>query len=114
MDTTEARMRMLDLANRGLGLLEEFRSGDEASRSTIEQFRRIVDEARSLLSDAGYPAEGVWRGMQRVLSAMLSGVGRDDAEYWQDLANDFADARDSLDRLLSTPVGRETDFRIVG
>jgi hypothetical protein len=73
----------------------------------------MVTEARGLLSDAGYPGEGVWRGLQRATIGLETGFDRDDPGFWRELAADLRAAIDTLDSLVA-PRGREADVHIIG
>lgn len=113
MDTIEARSRMRDLANQGLEVFDRLSSAEFSSGEAARRYRELVEEARPLLADSGYPGEGVWRGLQRSF-ALLGGGAAASHDERDELAEELREARDSLDALLSAREQRELDFRIVG
>jgi hypothetical protein len=113
MDTNEARTRMRDIALDALRIVDAQTRGDAVSTRDRAAMRELVSEARSLLADAGYPGEGVWRGVQRASIGMETGFDREDPGYWRELASDLRSAAETLDSLVA-PRGREADVHIVG
>lgn len=114
MDTFEARQRMRELAAAGLELVNRFGCGETSMRTAAEQARALSTEARTVLADAGYPGESTWRALQRTESGLSSLVEPPLPEYWDDITIELSDAGEALDRLLTIPVARDADFRIVG
>jgi hypothetical protein len=113
MDTNEARMRMRDIALEALRIVDALASSGAISIKERGTVREMVTEARGLLSDAGYPGEGVWRGLQRATIGLETGFDRDDPGFWRELAADLRAAIDTLDSLVA-PRGREADVHIIG
>lgn len=114
MDTTEARTLMLDLAERGLQILRDYSSGRITVREANAPYREIIDEARRLLSDAGYPAETAWRALQRAHVGFGAFLEPPDAAYWQDVEAELETGRDALAALVLAPERRDVDFRLIG
>jgi hypothetical protein len=114
MDTTEARRRICDLAREGLDVLDSSSSGPVPGRGAALRIREIADQARALLTDAGYPGESVWRGLQRARVGLDAVEDLQDVAYWQDVRDELTEAVEHLDELLATRAGRDSDFRIIG
>jgi hypothetical protein len=114
MDTYEARSRVLDLAQEVRSMVERLVSGVRLSSDERQRLREIVGEARAVLSDAGYPAEGVWRALQRVSLGVDTLLDQSDPFYWQDVSSDLQAGIETLESLLSPHLRRDADFRIVG
>lgn len=113
MDTNEARMRMRDIALEALRIVDALATAGTVSIRERGTMRELVVEARRLLSDAGYPGEGVWRGLQRATIGLETGFDHDDPGFWRELAGDLRAAIDTLDNLVA-PGGREADVHIIG
>jgi hypothetical protein len=113
MDTQEARMRMRDLAREAEDIVGRRARGEAAMPRDQAALRQLVGEARTLLADAGYPGEAVWRGLQRATIGYDTAFDREDPGYWRELAADLHEAVETLDSLVS-PRGREADVHIVG
>ena len=113
MDTYEARLTMRDLAHDALDIVERREAGTAASRDERASMRGMAVEARSLLSDAGYPAEASWRAIQRASIGLETAFDEPDRSYWTDLAGDLRMAIETLDNLVSVSK-RDADIHIVG
>lgn len=113
MDTNEARTRMRDIATDALRIVDALAASGTISARERGTIRELGTEARALLSDAGYPGEGVWRGLQRATIGLDTGFDRDDPGFWRELAADLRSAIDTLESLIA-PRGREADVHIVG
>jgi hypothetical protein len=113
MDTYEARTRMRDIAVEAQQIVEAHAHGEPLQSKDRGALRDLATEARGLLADAGYPGEGVWRGLQRATIGMQTGLDREDPSYWRELAVDLQTSIDTLDSLV-TPRGREADVHIIG
>lgn len=112
MDTLEARIRMRDMARETLEIVDRLAAGTSPSRETRARLREMVSEARSLLGDAGYPAEGAWRGMQRASMGLDTLFDEPDPTYWEDVMSELSRSIETLDNLVS-PIRREADLHIV-
>jgi hypothetical protein len=104
---------MRDLADEALTIVESLAKGEILSRDDKRRLRELVSEARSTLFDAGYPAEAVWRGLQRASIGVDTLLDQPDAAYWEHVAAELRAGLDTLDSLLSPGPRRETDFHIV-
>jgi hypothetical protein len=113
MDTYEARTRMRDLALEAQRIIEAQARGEPLPARDGSTLRQLASEARGLLADAGYPGEGVWRGLQRATIGMETGFDREDRTFWRELAADLRMSIDTLDSLVA-PRGREADVHIIG
>jgi hypothetical protein len=113
MDTNEARTRMRDIALEALQIVDALAASGSVPIRDRGVLRSLTTEARGLLADAGYPGEGVWRGLQRATIGMETGFDRDDPGFWRELAQDLRDAVETLDSLIA-PRGREADVHIIG
>lgn len=113
MDTYEARTRMRDIALEAQRIVEAHAQGEPLQTKDRGELRDLAAEARTLLADAGYPGEGVWRGLQRATIGMQTGLDREDRSYWRELAADLHASIETLDSLVA-PRGREADVHIVG
>jgi hypothetical protein len=67
-----------------------------------------------VLTDAGFPGEGVWRGLQRASIAVDTYTDVADETFWNDVADQLREGIGTLDSLVSSAGRRESDFRIVG
>lgn len=114
MDTFEAREVMRNLGRRGFEVVRGFINGESSALDSAGRMRESIDEARSVLADAGYPAEAVWRSLQEAQAMFVSPAGSYEPAAWTDLADDIARAVETLDGLLSQPTGHNSDFRIIG
>lgn len=114
MDTKEARLFMLDLADRGLRVVENFTSGSLPVREANARYLEIMEDARRTLRDAGYPAETAWRALQRAQIGFAAFLEPPDAAYWQDVESELRTGRDALESLVASPQGRDADFRLIG
>jgi hypothetical protein len=73
----------------------------------------MASEARTLLGDAGYPAEAAWRAIQRASIGVETAFEEPDRSYWEDLTDELRGAIETLDNLIG--VGRrDADVHIVG
>lgn len=113
MDTQEARIQMRDLADEALEIVESLEAGTAAGRQQRSRLREMVGEARGLLTDAGYPAEAAWRGLQRASLGVDTSFDAPDQSYWADVHLDLQGAIDTLNSLVMVK-GRDSDLRIVG
>jgi len=113
MNTQEARRRMRDLAAQAITITTRLGSGEAATKDHAEQLRAMVVEARGLLAEAGYPAEAVWRGLQRADIGIQTALGGSDAGYWLDVSDDLTSGMQVLENLVGSHTTRDVDFRIV-
>jgi hypothetical protein len=114
MDTFEARMQMRDLGREVLVVVERVLPDGEVRSTDIQTLRRVTTESRALLSDAGYPAEGVWRAIQRASIGMETHLGESDRLFWSDILEQLRIGVETLESLVTPGEAREPDFRIVG
>lgn len=105
---------MRDLGQRGLEVVTGFVNGECTVADGRRRLKESIDEARSVLADAGYPAESVWRGLQRAYAEFSASSNPHDHETWGELGDDLRQAIESLDALLARPAARDADFRVVG
>ncbi len=105
---------MQALADEGLVIVRRLGDGKALSLSERNSLRRMANEARSLLSEAGYPGEAVWRGLQRASIGTDTNFDSHDASYWQDVIQELEHGGDTLASLDSAPSHRDVDFHIVG
>lgn len=113
MNTTEARFYMRDIGNQALEAVERHVKGEPATTEERLLLRRLTSEARESLTDAGYPAEAVWRGIQRAGIGVETLSGEPDRFYWENVADDLRAGLETLNSLLSGPI-RDIDLHIVG
>jgi hypothetical protein len=114
MDTYEARTRMCDIGRGALTIALELSSGAAPTTADKANLRRMLLEARSLLADAGYPGEAVWRALHRSSIGADTTLDQPDASYWQDVAGSLEAGIATLESLISSHPARETDFRVIG
>ncbi|HLJ67965.1 MAG TPA: hypothetical protein VKX16_11455 [Chloroflexota bacterium] len=114
MDTREARTQMRDMAREGLAIVEGLVDREGRSYESVARLRQLAADARSVLPDAGFPAEGAWRALQQAVAALTMGPEEFDQPYWVALAEDLRAAIATLDGLLTHPSASGTDFHIVG
>lgn len=114
MDTYQARSTFLDMASEALSIVERISSGSSPMFEEKNRLRQMMVQAREALADAGYPAEGVWRGIQRAGIGVDTAFVDTDPAYWPDVAEQLREGRDTLEMLVSPAGRRETDFHIVG
>jgi hypothetical protein len=112
MDTYQARRQMRDLAQTTLELLDEAIREGASPTETLGRLRSMDLDARALLADAGYPAEAVWRGLQRAQHALQPGPI--DTTLATQVADELRVAVETLDSLTSATSERDSDFRIIG
>lgn len=113
MDTIEARRAVAALARRSLELLSTWKSEDVGSVLVPEQLHAVIGQARSLLADAGYPAETVWQALRAIQLGLDAYDEPPQSEYWTDVEADLRSALDSLEALVS-PGARDADFHFIG
>jgi hypothetical protein len=104
---------MRDLADEALEIVGRVEGGKFAPREDRTRLRAMVGEARTLLSDAGFPGEAAWRGLQRASIGLETAFEEPDESYWADVHQELQGAIDTLNSLV-TVVRRDTDLRIVG
>ncbi len=114
MDTHEARTQMLELAGEALEIVAGLEAGGVPTGEDKRQLRDLLTDARSTLADAGYPAEAVWRALQRASLGTDTSFDQSDPLYWQDVAQELRTAMETLESLVSPQFRRESDFYIVG
>jgi hypothetical protein len=114
MNTQDARLEMGTLAIQGLAIVDRIRQGRAPSIEDRNNVRRMANEARSLLAEAGYPGEAVWRGLQRSSIGTDTNFDSYDSSYWQDVANELEQGAATLASLDSSRGFRDIDFHIVG
>ena len=114
MNTQDARRDMGSLATEGLAIVKAIRDNRAASSEDRNRLRRMASEARSLLSEAGYPGDAVWRGLQRASIGAETYFDSFDAGYWQDVTDELERGAATLSALESPGSVRDADFHIVG
>lgn len=114
MDTTEARTQMRDLAREALDIVERVVQGQPIAGAEREGLRRLVLQSRTLLADAGYPGEAVWRGLQRAAIGAETHFDQSDPAYWADVATELQAGVATLESLVSPTWRSEPDVRIIG
>lgn len=114
MDTNEARTQMCDIANDALEIVERLQETASPSPEDRSRLRQMLTDARALLSDAGYPGEAVWRGLQRGSIGAETHLDQSDSSYWRDVAQELKEGIQTLESLIATRRSREADFRVVG
>jgi len=114
MDTYEARTQMLELARDALGIVAALEASNVPTGEDRRRLRSMLTEARSALADAGYPAEAVWRAVQRASMGTDTSLDQADPMFWHDVADELRAAMETLESLVSPHFRRESDFYIVG
>lgn len=114
MNTQEARARMREIGMDALRSVELCAQGTVLRVEERQQLRQMGVEARSLLADAGYPGEAVWRGIQQASMGMDTLYGEFDRFYWDYIVEDLKAGLQVLDSLLSPGIARDIDFHIIG
>ncbi|HEX8918571.1 MAG TPA: hypothetical protein VF898_08715 [Chloroflexota bacterium] len=114
MDTQEARRELLQLGERAFELARRFRDGDAPSKDDRSNLREMVLTARATLPDAGYPGEGIWRGLQRTSMGAETWLDGSDSTFWDDVLAEIESGIDTLRPLVSPGVSRDSDFYVVG
>ncbi len=104
---------MRDLAAQAITITTRLGSGGAATRDHADQLRTMAVEARSLLAEAGYPAEAVWRGLQRADIGIQTSLDGADTGYWLDVSDDLTAGMQLLENLVGSHATRDADFRIV-
>jgi hypothetical protein len=74
--------------------------------------RTLAAEVRSLLVDAGYPAERSWRALEAAFRTLDQ--ESDDAETRVDALDELQEAVSGLEAMLQLPSQRDVDLHIVG
>jgi hypothetical protein len=113
MDTFEARTNMADLGHRGLQIVERVERRGAPTREETLELRQLLRDARALLADAGYPAEAVWRGLQRGSMGAETQFDEVDPGYWASVAEDLRAGLGTLESLITRPRGRDTDVNLI-
>ena len=113
MDTREARLRMLELGTEALETVQRLRDGARVNFDDRARMRAMLLTARSVLADAGYPAESVWRGLQRASMAVDTSSDHTDAVYWQDVTDEIQQGLDVLASLVLPGFGRDVDLQVI-
>lgn len=113
MDTYEARTRMRDVALEALQIVDVLAGGECVQARQRGILRELMGVARGLVADAGYPGEGVWRGLQRATIGLETGFDCGDTGFWRELSIDLREAMETLNSLVA-PRGREADIHIIG
>jgi hypothetical protein len=114
MNTQDARREMETLATQGLAIVNRIREGRSPSLEDRNNLRRMASEARTLLAEAGYPGEAVWRGLQRASIGADTNFDSHDASYWHDVVDELERGAATLASLDSTRGFKDIDFHIVG
>ena len=114
MDTIEARTRMLELAERAAKVIRDFQAGEYAPVAAQQSVRGLIQEARPLIGDAGYPGEGVWTSLRHVEVGFTAYEEAPESPYLADVLEELRTAAHTLDVLLGLRISRDVDFRIVG
>lgn len=114
MNTQDARSEMASLAAQGLVIVARIRETRNAPVDDRDQLRRMASEARTLLSEAGYPGEAVWRGLQRSSIGAETHFDSFDAAYWHDVTEELERGAATLESLNAVRSARDVDLHIVG
>jgi hypothetical protein len=114
MNTQDARREMHVLADEGLSILNRLQESRTISLDDRNSLRRMANEARSLLSEAGYPGEAVWRGLQRASIGVDTNFQSHDLPYWHDVQDELERGAETLASLDTASSPRDADFHIVG
>jgi hypothetical protein len=114
MNTQDARRDMGSLATAGLAIVKVIGENRTASAEDRNNLRRMASEARALLSEAGYPGDAVWRGLQRASIGAETNFDAFDPSYWQDVLDELERGAAVLSSLDSLGSVRDADFHIVG
>lgn len=114
MNTRDARQEMEALAARGLTIVRRIGEGRPPTLEDRNSLRSMAGEARTLLSEAGYPAESVWRGLQRASLGADTNFDSSDPSYWQDVVDELERGAATLASLDTGRSVRDVDFYIVG
>jgi hypothetical protein len=112
--TFEARTIMRDLALAALRIVRSIESGVPPTPDHRIRIREMVAEARNVLTDAGYPGEGVWRELSRASMGIDTLRDEPDPFFWRDIAENLQRGLETLETLISTDNRRETDSPIIG
>jgi hypothetical protein len=114
MNTQDARRDMASLATDGLAIVEAIGENRTASTDDRNRLRSMASEARALLSEAGYPGDAVWRGLQRASIGAETNFDAFDPGYWQDVTDELERGAATLSSLDSLGSVKDADFHIVG
>ncbi|MGH2449155.1 MAG: hypothetical protein ACRDFS_11225 [Chloroflexota bacterium] len=113
MDTQEARWLARDMALQALEIVQRLADGRRVMPDERLRLRKIGGQLRELLPDAGYPAEAVWRGVQRSIIGLDTADQGADSYFWQDVAADLRRGMETLSSLVQ-PAGSQPDVNLVG
>lgn len=105
---------MRELGHEVLRSVERYATGKTVRAADCDRMRAAFQEAREVFFDAGYPAEAVWRGIQRAAIGLETLYGEPDRFYWEDAAAELRQGLEALDALLSSGSLRDIDLHIVG
>ena len=108
MNTQDARRNMGSLATEGLAIVKSIGENRSASPDDRNRLRHMASEARTLLSEAGYPGDAVWRGLQRASIGAETYFDSFDTGYWQDVMDELERGAATLRRLLTRWAAFET------
>jgi hypothetical protein len=114
MDTYEARSKMCDVAAMALATVRRIQEGPAPSYADASELRELLQQARTLLSDAGYPGEAVWRALQRASMGIDTHFDHADAGFWDDISAELRSAVATLESLIMSPGSRNADINLVG
>lgn len=114
MNTQDARRELETLAAQGLFIVSRIRETRTALREDQDTLKRMASEARTLLAEAGYPGEAVWRGLQRASIGTETHFDSYDPSYWDHVSNELEHGASVLASLDSSRSFRHVDIHIVG
>lgn len=114
MNTQDARREMRSLATEALAIVHRMCDSRSAPSDDRNRLRRMASESRALLSEAGYPGEAVWRGLQRASIGAETHFDSFDAAYWQDVTDELERGAATLASLDAVSNAKDVDVHIVG
>jgi len=100
-------------AGETLDIVGRIEAESQVTAADRRRLQEMLAETRDLLTDAGYPAEPVWRSLHRAIIGIDSGVWEENPAFWFDLAADLRQARETLGA-LSHRSARDSDFTLIG
>src|SRR4051812_8028860 len=114
MNTFEARQQMFELGLEAREMLRTLIAGGTIDSVQRRRAGAMAVESRTLLGEAGYPAESVWRAVQRTSLGLQTQLDSFDRGFWQDVLEELERGMSALEALGSGHTGRDADLHIVG
>lgn len=96
MNTIEARLRLAELTNRSIGIVEGLARGDRVSSANSIEIRDILREAREIAYDAGYPGDAAWRAILKTNVYITAPPTPVDATFWLETLEDLREGLTAL------------------